>query len=293
MAFSIRASAMTEAGFWRDAQERLWGNRAALISACILLIIAAAAVLGPWLSPHAYDELDWRALASAPTLENSHWLGTDRLGRDLLVRTLHGTRTSLLIGVLSSAVSLIIGVAWGATAGYAGGRIDGVMMRIVDILYSLPYIFFVIILTVVFGRNVLLLFVAIGAVGWLTMARIVRGQTLSLKHREFIQAAEALGVPSRRIITRHVVPNVAGAVIVYATLLIPQMILFESFLSFLGLGVQEPLASLGSLVAEGASEMESAPWMLLVPATVLVLLLGCLNFIGDGLRDALDPRRAG
>jgi oligopeptide transport system permease protein len=166
------------------------------------------------------------------------------------------------------------------------------MMRIVDILYSLPYIFFVIILMVVFGRNVVLLFVAIGAVGWLTMARIVRGQTLSLKHREFIQAAEALGVPSRRIITRHIVPNVAGAVIVYATLLIPQMILFESFLSFLGLGVQEPLASLGSLVAEGATEMESAPWMLLVPATVLVLLLTCLNFIGDGLRDALDPRRA-
>jgi oligopeptide transport system permease protein len=283
---------MTEPGFWRDAEQRLRGNRVASISALILLVIAVAAVLGPWLSPHAYDELDWGALASGPTLENAHWLGTDRLGRDLLVRTLYGTRASLLIGLLSSAVSLFIGVTWGAVAGYAGGRVDGAMMRFVDILYSLPYIFFVIILTVVFGRNIFLLFIAIGAVGWLTMARIVRGQTLSLKRREFIEAAQALGVPSRRIITRHIVPNVAGAVIVYATLLIPQMILFESFLSFLGLGVQEPLASLGSLISEGAAEMESAPWMLLVPATVLVLLLACLNFLGDGLRDALDPRRA-
>ena len=282
---------MSEPGFWRDAELRLRGNRGAVVSAIILVLVAVAAVLGPWLSPHAYDELDWGALATGPTLENAHWFGTDRLGRDLLVRTLYGTRTSLLIGLLSSAVSLVIGVTWGAIAGYAGGRLDGAMMRFVDILYSLPYIFFVIILTVVFGRNIFLLFIAIGAVGWLTMARIVRGQTLSLKRREFIEAAEALGVPSRRIITRHIVPNVAGAVIVYATLLIPQMILFESFLSFLGLGVQEPLASLGSLIAEGAAEMESAPWMLLVPATVFVLLLACLNFIGDGLRDALDPRR--
>ena len=284
---------MSELGFWRDTAQRLRGNRIVLASVIILLVIAIAAVLGPWLSPHRYDELDWGSLASRPTFETAHWLGTDRLGRDLLVRTLYGTRTSLLIALLSSAVSLLIGVTWGAIAGYAGGRIDGAMMRFVDILYSLPYIFFVIILTVVFGRNVFLLFIAIGAVGWLTMARIVRGQTLSLKRREFIEAAEALGVPSRRIITRHIVPNVAGAVIVYATLLIPQMILFESFLSFLGLGVQEPLASLGSLIAEGAAEMESAPWMLLGPATVLVLLLACLNFIGEGLRDALDPRRAG
>ena len=283
---------MTEPGFWRDAGRRLRGNRAATVSAVVLLIIAAAALLGPWLSPYRYDELDWRALASAPTLGHAHWLGTDRLGRDLLVRTLYGTRTSLLIALLASAVSLVIGVMWGTVAGYAGGRLDGAMMRFVDILYSLPYIFFVIILTVVFGRNIVLLFVAIGAVGWLTMARIVRGQTLSLKRREFIEAAVALGVPPRRIITRHIVPNIAGAVVVYTTLLIPQMILFESFLSFLGLGVQEPLASLGSLIAEGATEMESAPWILIVPATLLVLLLTCLNFIGDGLRDALDPGAA-
>jgi oligopeptide transport system permease protein len=200
-------------------------------------------------------------------------------------------RTSLLIALLASAVSLCIGVAWGAVAGYVGGRLDSAMMRLVDILYSLPYIFFVIVLTVLFGRNIFLLFVAIGAVGWLTMARIVRGQTLSLRRREFIEAAIALGVPRRRIIARHIVPNVTGPVIVYATLLVPQMILFESFLSFLGLGVQEPLASLGSLIADGAAVMESAPWMLMVPASVLVVLLTCLNFIGDGLRDALDPHR--
>ena len=285
---------MSELGFWRDTAQRLRGNRIVLASVIILLVIAIAAVLGPWLSPHRYDELDWGSLASRPTLNNAHWLGTDRLGRDLLVRTLYGTRTSLLIALLSSAVSLLIGVTWGAIAGYAGGRIDGAMMRFVDIVYALPYVFIVIILSTMFERgSIAALFIAIGAVGWLTMARIVRGQTLSLKRREFIEAAEALGVPSRRIITRHIVPNVAGAVIVYATLLIPQMILFESFLSFLGLGVQEPLASLGSLIAEGAAEMESAPWMLLGPATVLVLLLACLNFIGEGLRDALDPRRAG
>ena len=260
------------------------------ISACIVFLFILAALAGPWLSPYHYDEIDWRALAVAPTVQSGHWFGTDQLGRDLLVRTLYGTRTSLLIALLASAVSLCIGVAWGAIAGFVGGRLDSAMMRIVDILYSLPYIFFVIILTVLFGRNILLLFIAIGAVGWLTMARIVRGQTLSLRRREFIEAATALGVPRRRIIARHIVPNVSGPVIVYATLLVPQMILFESFLSFLGLGVQEPLVSLGSLIADGAAVMESAPWMLIVPATVLVLLLLCLNFIGDGLRDALDPR---
>ena len=283
---------MIEAGLWRDAERRLRGNRAVTISALVVLLFALAAVAGPWLSPYRYDEIDWQALAVAPTSNAAHWLGTDQLGRDLLVRTLYGMRTSLLIALLASTVSLFIGVAWGAVAGYVGGRLDSAMMRFVDILYSLPYIFFVIILTVLFGRNVFLLFVAIGAVGWLTMARIVRGQTLSLRRREFIEAATALGVPRRRIIARHIVPNVTGPVIVYATLLVPQMILFESFLSFLGLGVQEPLASLGSLIADGAAVMEAAPWMLVIPATVLVVLLVCLNFVGDGLRDALDPRQA-
>jgi oligopeptide transport system permease protein len=219
-------------------------------------------------------------------------LGTDRLGRDLLVRTLHGTRLSIEIAVLATAVSVVVGVTWGAVAGYVGGRLDAVMMRIVDSLYSLPYIFFVIVLTVLFGRSVVLLFIAIGAVGWLTMARIVRGQTLSLRRKEFIDAAVASGAGTRHILWRHVVPNVLGTVIVYASLIIPQMILFESFLSFLGLGVQEPLASLGSLVAQGAAEMESASWMLVVPAATLVMLLACCNFLGDGVRDALDPRDA-
>lgn len=280
---------MRKRGLWRDAWQRLWRNRAAVVSLIVLAVLAMAALVGPALSPHAYDALDWRALAVPPG-EGTHWLGTDRLGRDLLVRTLHGTRISIAIALLATAVSVFIGVAWGAVAGYVGGRLDALMMRIVDALYSLPYIFFVIVLTVLFGRSVVLLFIAIGAVGWLTMARIVRGQTLSMRHKEFIEAAVVGGATTGHILTRHVVPNVLGTVLVYATLIIPQMILFESFLSFLGLGVQEPLASLGSLVAQGAAEMESASWMLIVPAATLVILLACFNFLGDGLRDALDPR---
>jgi oligopeptide transport system permease protein len=283
---------MRERGLWRDAWRRLRRNRAALASLAVLALLALAALIGPALSPHAYDALDWRSLAAPPSLEGTHWLGTDRLGRDLLVRTLHGTRLSIEIAVLATAVSVVIGVTWGAVAGYVGGRLDAVMMRIVDGLYSLPYIFFVIVLTVLFGRSVVLLFIVIGAVGWLTMARIVRGQTLSLRRKEFIDAAVASGAGTRHILWRHVVPNVLGTVIVYASLIIPQMILFESFLSFLGLGVQEPLASLGSLVAQGAAEMESASWMLVVPAATLVTLLACCNFLGDGVRDALDPRDA-
>jgi oligopeptide transport system permease protein len=262
------------------------------VSLAVLASLAVLSLVGPALSPHAYDDLDWRALASPPSLQGTHWLGTDRLGRDLLVRTLHGLRISIVMAMLATAVSVFIGVAWGAVAGYVGGRLDALMMRFVDALYSLPYIFFVIVLTVLFGRSVILLFIAIGAVGWLTMARIVRGQALSLRHKEFIEAAVASGASTSRILFRHVVPNVAGTVIVYATLIIPQMILFESFLSFLGLGVQEPLASLGSLVALGAAEMETARWMLIVPAVTLVTLLACFNFLGDGLRDALDPREA-
>jgi oligopeptide transport system permease protein len=274
---------------WR----RLQRNRVALIGIGVVMLVTVLALFGPLLSPHRYDQLDWSALSVPPTFSGGHWLGTDRLGRDLFVRTLSGVRLSLLIGLLATGVSLAVGVTWGAVAGYIGGRTDNLMMRCVDILYSLPYLFFVIILTVIFGRNPVLLFVAIGAVGWLTMARIVRGQTLSLRHQEFIEAAIAGGVPTATIIRRHVIPNLIGPVIVYATLTIPQMILFESFLSFLGLGVQEPLASLGNLIANGAAEMESAPWILLVPASFLVALLACFNFIGDGLRDALDPRLSG
>jgi oligopeptide transport system permease protein len=280
-------------GLWADSWQRLRRNRAAVTALGVLVALIVAAIVGPWLSPYALDHVDWSlgTLATPPATAHGHWFGTDSNGRDLFVRVWAGTRVSLLVALLATAVSLLIGVAWGATAGYLGGRVDNWMMRFVDVLYALPYMFFVIILTVVFGRSLWLIFLAIGAVGWLTMARIVRGQALALRHREFVEAAIALGLPSRRIIARHIVPNVLGTVIVYATLTVPQVILFESFLSFLGLGVQEPLTSLGRLVAEGALEMESAPWLLLVPSTVLAVVLVCLNFLGDGLRDALDPRQ--
>ena len=278
-------------GFRGDAWRRLARNRAAIIAAIVILLVTLVAFAGPAFSPHAFDAIDWDNMAVAPGGPNDHWLGTDRLGRDLYVRTLQGVQISLQIGLLATLVSLCIGVAWGATAGYLGGKIDEVMMRIVDVLYSLPYIFIVIILSTLFDRgNVYVLFLAIGAVGWLTMARIVRVQTMSLRRREFIEAAVAGGVSTPAILLRHIVPNVVGPVIIYATLTIPQMILFESFLSFLGLGVQEPQASLGSLINEGAQEMESAAWLLLVPASFLVTLLTCFNFLGDGLRDALDPK---
>jgi oligopeptide transport system permease protein len=284
---------MTDGGLWADAGRRLRGNRAALAAAVVIVLLVLAALLGPLMSAYAVDQVDWtlNPLASPPSLANGHWLGTDGNGRDLFVRVWSGTRVSLLVALLATAVSVVIGAAWGATAGYLGGRIDGWMMRVVDVLYALPYMFFVIILTVVFGRSLWLIFLAIGAVGWLTMARIVRGQALALRQREFVAAAVTLGLPAHRIIARHIVPNVLGTVIVYATLTVPQVILFESFLSFLGLGVQEPLTSLGRLVAEGAQEMETAPWQLLAPSAVLALLLLALNFLGDGLRDALDPRQ--
>ena len=284
-------AAVARRGLWSDARRRLRGNRAASAALIVLAAIALVALIAPAMSPWSYDSLDWQHLAQPPGSAAAHWLGTDRLGRDLLVRTLHGVRLSLLLAVLASAVSLVIGVLWGAVAGLAGGRIDGAMMRFVDVLYSLPYLFVVIILTTLFTRgSLIVLAVSLAAVGWLTTARMVRAQTLALRRREFIEAARALGVPPHAILLRHIVPNVLGPVAVYATLIVPQMILFESFLSFLGLGVQEPQASLGNLIFAGAQEMESAPWMLLVPATALVLLLLALNLLGDGLRDAFDPR---
>jgi len=278
-------------GLWSDAGQRLRSNRAAASAITLLAVVTLAAIIAPLVSPWAYDSLDWRHLAAPPGLADGHWLGTDRLGRDLLVRTLYGLRLSLLLAVLASAASLLIGLLWGALAALAGGRIDAAMMRFVDVLYSLPYLFVVIILNTLFARGDLaVLTLALAAVGWLTTARIVRAQTLALKRREFLEAARATGVPPAGILWRHIVPNVLGPVAVYGTLIVPQMILFESFLSFLGLGVQEPQASLGNLIYAGAQEMESAPWMLLVPAVALVLLLLCLNLLGDGLRDAFDPR---
>jgi oligopeptide transport system permease protein len=285
------AAAAGGRGLWSDAGRRLTANGAAGGALVLIFLIALLAALGPLVSPWGYDSLDWQHLAQPPGRTAAHWFGTDRLGRDLFVRTLAGVRLSLLISVLASLVSLAIGLAWGAVAGLAGGRTDAWMMRFVDVLYALPYLFIVIILTTLFERGSLgVLLLSLGAVGWLTTARIVRGETRALKRREFIQAARALGVPTPAIVLRHIVPNLLGPVLVYATLTVPQMIVFESFLSFLGLGVQEPRASLGNLILVGAQEMESAPWMLLVPAAFLVVLLISLNFLGDGLRDALDPR---
>jgi len=277
-------------GLWRDAFRQLAADRAAMAGLMVLAVLVLAAFAGPAFLGFREEEIDWENVAAAPLEADGHWLGTDRLGRDLLVRTLFGLRVSLAIALAATLVSLVIGVAWGAVAGYLRGRTDALMMRFVDVLYALPQVFFVIILTVVFGRGPLTLLVAIGAFGWLTMARIVRGQALGLREREFVEAAIVGGAGTPRIVFRHIVPNLLGPVIVYATLLVPQVILVESFLSFLGIGIQEPLASLGNLIADGAAEMETAPWMLAVPAGCLVLLVFAFNFLGDGLRDALDPR---
>jgi oligopeptide transport system permease protein len=277
---------------WADARRRFMHNKAAVVSVVVLAIIAIACFSAPHLGLRSPDDVNWDLdpLASPPNLEQGYYFGTDANGRDLFVRTLYGGQVSLMVGFVATLVSLIIGTLWGATAGFLGGRIDGAMMRLVDILYSIPFIFFVILLTVVFGRQIVLIYLAIGAVSWLDMARIVRGQTISIKRREFIEAAHASGVSTWRIITRHIIPNCLGPVVVYVTLTVPNVILIESFISFLGMGVQEPDSSWGTLVAEGSSVMEIAPWQVLGPGIVLAVTLLSLNFIGDGLRDALDPK---
>ena len=274
---------------WDDARRRLLRNRAALASMVTLGMLVAAAALGPLFVPFAYDQVD-KVDVWVPPLFHGHLLGTDALGRDLLARLLTGLRVSLAIGIIATFVSLVIGVTWGAVAGFVGGVLDEVMMRIVDVLYALPFIFFVILLMVTFGSNIILIFVAIGAVEWLTMSRIVRGQTLTLKHKVFVEAGRAAGLGQGAIIRRHIVPNLLGPVVVYVTLTIPAVVLAESFLSFLGLGVQPPMASLGTLIAGGAQDMELAPWLLIFPSLVMVVALMAFNFIGDGLRDALDPK---
>jgi oligopeptide transport system permease protein len=278
---------------WVDTWTVLRRNRAAMASLIILLIMGVLVIAAPVLSSYSFDDTDWDNVSVSPSLSTGHFFGTDTLGRDLFVRTLYGGRISMLVGVVATLVSLFIGISYGAISGYLGGRVDQIMMRIVDILYALPFMFLVILLMVFFGRNILLIFVAIGAINWLDMARIVRGQTLSLKTTEFVDAARVGGVSTLTIIRRHIVPNLLGVVVVYVTLTIPQVILVESFLSFLGLGVQEPMTSWGALVNEGAQELENAPWMLIFPALFLALTLFCFNFIGDGLRDALDPRDRG
>ncbi len=275
---------------WQDAWSRLRRNRAAILGLIILICMTLLAALADWISPYSYETQDL-ALGAAPP-STAHWLGTDTLGRDLFTRLLYGGRVSLMVGFLATAVALVIGVGWGLVAGYLGGKVDIVMMRIVDILYALPFTIFIILLMVLFGQNIYLLFLAIGAVEWLTMARIVRGQVLTIRHQEYIEAAITMGLPANRIMLHHVLPNVLGPIIVYTTLTIPNVILLESFLSFLGLGIQPPFSSWGILISTGVESMEEYPWLLLFPACVLSLTLFSLNFLGDGLRDALDPKTA-
>ena len=275
---------------WVDARRRLFLNKAAVISLITLIIIATVSIFGPFFLQYDFSDTDWGSIYQPPSFKTGHYLGTDGNGRDLLVRILHGGRLSLSIGLIATFVSVFIGVIYGTIAGFFGGKLDIFMMRIVEILYAMPYLIFVIILMVVFGRNIYFLFIAIGAVEWLTMARIVRGQTISLKEKEFIETSKALGQSNSLIIIKHIIPNLAGPIIVYITLMVPSVIILESFLSFLGLGVQEPLTSWGVLISEGSREMETAWWLLIFPGSFMVITLASLNFIGDGLRDAIDPK---
>ena len=273
---------------WRDAMHRLTQNKPAVISGAVLLLIVTLALLAPFIAPHSYSYQNLDLGAVSPN--STFWLGTDTLGRDLFSRILYGARVSLMVGFIATLVALIIGVSWGIIAGYFGGKIDSIMMRFVDILYGLPFIIFIILLMVIFGRNIWLLFLAIGAVEWLTMARIVRGQVLSLRNQEFVLSAIALGVDNISIFFRHILPNILGTIAVYATLTIPQVMLLEAFLSFLGLGVQPPMSSWGTLIRYGVESMEEYPWMLIFPGLIFTITLFSLNFFGDGLRDAIDPR---
>jgi oligopeptide transport system permease protein len=275
---------------WHDAWLRLRRNRLAVAGGITLVVLATVCVAGPWFSAYGYAEQNLDNAFAPPGA--AHWLGTDQLGRDLLVRVLHGGQISLSVGLCATFVALTIGVVYGAVAGYVGGRTDAVMMRIVDIIYALPFTIFVILLMVFLGRDIKLIFLAIGAVEWLTMARIVRDQIMSLKKMEFIEAARSLGYGNRRIIFRHLLPNALGPIIVYATLTIPAVMLLEAFLSFLGLGVQPPMSSWGTLIKDGAEKMEEYWWLLVFPGTLFSLTLFSLNFLGDGLRDALDVRAA-
>jgi oligopeptide transport system permease protein len=273
---------------WSDAVTRLIKNKAAMVGAIILFVLILCAIFAPYIAPYSYSFQNLDLGASPPSSE--HLLGTDILGRDLLSRILYGARISLMVGFVATGVALVIGVSWGIVAGYFGGRIDSIMMRIVDVLYGLPFIIFIILLMVIFGRNLWLLFGAIGAVEWLTMARIVRGQVMSLKNQEFVLAAKAMGVSNLTMFRRHLLPNILGPIAVYATLTIPQVMLLESFLSFLGLGIQPPMSSWGTLIKDGVESMEEFSWLLIYPGITFTITLFALNFFGDGLRDALDPK---
>ena len=279
-----------DSSLFKDALLRLTTNKLSLFSLIYILILVFMALITPFIAPYDYAYQDLALGASPPS--SDHLLGTDTLGRDLLTRMMYGSRISLMVGFLATSVALIIGVIWGTIAGFSGGKTDAIMMRIVDTLYGIPFIILIILLMVIFGRNLVLLFLAIGAVEWLTLARIVRSQVLNLSRQEFILSAEAMGVSKLSIIFRHLIPNAMGPVIVYATLTVPQIMLLESFLSFLGLGVQPPLSSWGLLIRDGAVSMEEYWWLLIFPSLAFSLTLFSLNFIGDGLRDAIDPRTA-
>ena len=273
---------------WSDAWRRLLANKAAVAGGIILLILIFLAIFAPWIAPHSYSYQNLELGAQPPS--GNFLLGTDTLGRDLFSRILYGARVSLLVGFVATGVALVIGVSWGIIAGYFGGRIDSIMMRIVDVLYGLPFIIFIILLMVIFGRNIWLLFGAIGAVEWLTMARIVRGQVLTIKNQEYVLAAQAMGVSNIQMFRKHIFPNILGPIAVYATLTIPQVMLLEAFLSFLGLGIQPPMSSWGTLIRYGVESMEEYSWLLIYPGITFTITLFALNFFGDGLRDALDPK---
>ncbi|EXI63129.1 peptide ABC transporter permease [Mannheimia granulomatis] len=275
---------------WQDARRRFFRNKAAVASLIILCCVLLFITFAPMLMPFSYEDTDWNMMGTAPDFASQHYFGTDSAGRDLLVRVAIGGRISLMVGIAGALIAVIIGTIYGAISGYLGGKVDMVMMRFLEILGSFPFMFFVILLVTFFGQNIFLIFIAIGMVAWLNLARIVRGQTLALKNKEFVEAAIVCGVSRRQIIWRHIVPNVLGLVVVYASLEVPALILFESFLSFLGLGTQEPMSSWGALLSDGAAQMETYPWLLAFPAFFLCLTLFCFNFIGDGLRDALDPK---
>ena len=273
---------------WSDAWRRLLANKAAVAGGIILLVLIFLAIFAPWIAPHSYSYQNLELGAQPPS--SDFLLGTDTLGRDLFSRILYGARVSLLVGFVATGVALVIGVSWGIVAGYFGGRVDSVMMRIVDVLYGLPFIIFIILLMVIFGRNIWLLFGAIGAVEWLTMARIVRGQVLTIKNQEYVLAAQAMGVTNMQMFRKHIFPNILGPIAVYATLTIPQVMLLEAFLSFLGLGIQPPMSSWGTLIRDGVESMEEYSWLLIYPGLTFTITLFALNFFGDGLRDALDPK---
>lgn len=275
---------------WYAARLRFMRNRAAVVSLLLLSLITLACIVGPMLLPNAFDSTDWDAMSQTPTFKNMHWFGTDESGRDLLVRCLIGGRISLMVGLMATLTSVSLGIAWGATAGFLGGKVDAVMMRVVDMMYAVPYLLIAILMVTLLGRAFYLVVITITVFSWMDMARVVRGQTLSLRSKEFVEAARAIGVPTRRIIFQHIVPNLLGIVVIYTTVTVPSVILTESVLSFLGLGIQEPMTSWGVLIHDGTQVMEISPWILIFPSLMLSAALYCFNYIGDGLRDALDPK---